>query len=162
MAAALVPLQNITLGSNQTSIVFGSLPSTYKDLRIVVQGQLTASSNYFKLNFNGDSGNNYNYVFMRGNGSATLSTAVSNDASIYQTPSSISADTNTMITADVMDYSATDKHKSTLTRSHTDGVYVWAIAGRWANTSAITSVTIAAFSGSLKAGSTFALYGVVA
>ena len=66
----------------------------------------------------------------------------------------------------IQDYSATDKHKSYLYRSGgaTDTNYgTYAAAGRWANTSAITTITIAP-SGSytLLAGSTFALFGIQA
>jgi hypothetical protein len=61
-----------------------------------------------------------------------------------------------------MDYSATNKHKSVVTRndhpSHTQ-----AQANRWANTAAITSISIAVRGGSsFASGSTFSLYGVIA
>jgi hypothetical protein len=160
MPSAQVALATITLGSAQSTITFASIPATYRDLRLVIQGSLSAGSNYFKLNFNGDSGANYNYVFMRGDGTSATSSASSNDVSIYQTPSSIGSGVNTMISADIFDYGQTDKHKSTLTRSHSDGVYVWAIAGRWANTAAVTSVAVAAYSGNLNTGTVISLYGI--
>jgi hypothetical protein len=61
----------------------------------------------------------------------------------------------------IMDYSATDKHKSALTRTtHTSQSVVEALASRWANTAAITSLAVSG--GTFNVGSTFALYGIVA
>lgn len=160
---AMVALYSTTLAAATSSVSIVAIPTTgYRDLRLVVQGSLSASSNYFKLNFNGDAGANYNYVSMRGNGTSATSSVVANDVSIYQTPSSISSGVNTMITADIFDFAETNKHKATLTRSHSDGVYVWGIAGRWANTAAISSITVAAFTGNLDAGTTIELFGIKA
>jgi hypothetical protein len=65
-----------------------------------------------------------------------------------------------------MDYSTTDKHKSVLVRENTAGsstTLVVAKAGRWANTSAITSIYLFVSGGySFATGTTVALYGVVA
>jgi hypothetical protein len=59
-----------------------------------------------------------------------------------------------------MDYSATDKHKTVLVRSNIPADTVAAHAVRWANTAAITTVGVAAISGTWSAGTTFALYGI--
>jgi hypothetical protein len=62
----------------------------------------------------------------------------------------------------VMDYSATDKHKTSLVRSgeSVDGTEAW--VSRWPSTSAINSILLYTGSNSFTAGSTFALYGIVA
>jgi hypothetical protein len=65
----------------------------------------------------------------------------------------------------IMDYSATDKHKTSLSRGNALGqanVSVIAYASRWANTNAITSLTVLLESGSFLTGSTLSLYGVIA
>ena len=62
-------------------------------------------------------------------------------------------------TASFMDYSATDKHKTVLIRANHPGETV-ACAGRWANTAAITSITINTAS-TFVIGSVFSLYGIV-
>jgi hypothetical protein len=64
----------------------------------------------------------------------------------------------------IMDYSATDKHKSVLCRFKRGGGYdsVWMLAGRWANTNAITSISFGPASGTLDAGLTASLYGIEA
>jgi len=64
----------------------------------------------------------------------------------------------------ILDYSATDKHKSGLWRVDApsqDGTL--AMASRYASTSAITSMKVfGSASKTFPAGSTFALYGVSA
>jgi hypothetical protein len=65
-------------------------------------------------------------------------------------------------TTQIMDYSATDKHKTLLVRWDTlrSGSVVLAQANRWANTAAITSVTVLQDSGTISAGSRIDLYGI--
>jgi hypothetical protein len=60
-----------------------------------------------------------------------------------------------------MDYSATDKHKTVLTRNNITDNNVTAIASRWANTAAITSVTVLSPSSTITSGSTISLYAIV-
>ena len=63
-----------------------------------------------------------------------------------------------------MDYSATDKHKTFLTRIADKGGYgdyVVAAASRWANTSTVTSVTVFG-TANFQIGNTFNLYGIAA
>jgi hypothetical protein len=62
----------------------------------------------------------------------------------------------------VMDYSATDKHKSVLIRNNDAGTGTMAQVSRWPIMSAITTVAISMNTGSFAVGSTFALYGVKA
>jgi hypothetical protein len=60
-----------------------------------------------------------------------------------------------------MDYAQTDKHKTVLMRTNRAGGGVSMIAGRWASTSAITSIVLAPDGGTFNTGSTFYLYGIV-
>ena len=151
------PLANITLGSTASSVTFSSISGSYRDLVLVISGSSSALRGV-ALSFNGDTAGNYNYVYMSGDGSSTYSGSAAN-----QTPQNIGV-TGTVIgiiTLNVMDYSQTDKHKTWLSRSNVSNSEVEARAGRWASTSAITSL-VATSSGSFAAGSTFALYGVSA
>jgi hypothetical protein len=61
-----------------------------------------------------------------------------------------------------MDYSATDKHKTYLSRSNNADNGTTALTGRWANTSAITTVAISSQTGSIRTGTSISLYGIVA
>jgi hypothetical protein len=115
------------------------------------------------MQINGDTGFNYNNLAMWGNGSSAASN--SNNYSAFYFGWIGNGTTNFISKAQIMDYSATDKHKTALFRNDNVGYsYTDAIASRWANTSAITSIRIFELntSGTINAGSTFSLYGIVA
>jgi hypothetical protein len=146
------PLATVTLGSSASSVVFSSIPATYRDL-ILVSAPLGADA---AARFNGDSGSNYSGIQMWGNGSNPLSSTFT-DTSLFL--GGIGQDPITQI----MDYSATDKHKTALGRRGIhSGTFVAAQAQRWANTAAITTLTVIAYTGSFTTGSRFDLYGIVA
>lgn len=157
MASAMVALATTTLGSAASSVTFGSIPATYRDLRLVINGTATVSGNIF-IRFNGDSSGSYSYVQAYGDGTSAASSSAASqtaDASgvFYTNPG--------VATYDIMDYSATDKHKSNINRGSTAGNLVVMSAGRWASTSAITSIVVSHGSGSYATGTTFSLYGIV-
>jgi hypothetical protein len=153
------PLATVTLGSDVSSVSFSAIPASYRDLIVVFNGttQATGGRN-FVMRFNGDSGSNYSNVTMFGNGSTTSSGAAGTTSAL-----NVIVDNNPGVAiAQIMDYSATDKHKTVLGRGNVAAIGVDARASRWANTAAITSITM--FPDTLKwlSGSTFSLYGVIA
>ena len=157
-----VPLATITLTSTEADIVFSSIPATYRDLVIIIAGnQTVASTNGGFIRLNGDSGSNYSHVHMTGSGSSTSSAAQSGNNRFID--SLVFNNTITAHTIQIMDYSATDKHKTILTRVNTSDWGVRAYAGRYASTSAITSVTLAVEPAPVfVSGTTLSLYGIVA
>jgi len=165
MPNAMVPLQNITLSSPQSSVTFASIPGTFRDLYIITNTRHVSSNqpfNQLRYRFNSDSGANYNYVRMIGWGTNTESSGGSNNVELtftFDAPSTSSS--FVPIISNIMDY-ATNKHKSIIARLDDAAVSTQAYTARWASTAAITSVTIFAPSDSWVAGSTFALFGVVA
>jgi hypothetical protein len=149
------------LASSATSVTFDSLDTLaadYRDLIIVVEGLGTVSSQPLEIRFNGTS-TNYNYVRMLGNGSSASSLSASSVDSIFF--AQIKDTARGFGIVQIFDFSQTDKHKSVLTRSNLAVLNVQAHAGRWADTSAITSVTILS-SSLIAATSTFYLYGIAA
>lgn len=151
-------LANITLGANDTEVTFTSIPGTYRDLVLVVNGTSTASRNGYMF-FNSDTtGTNYNWLRMYGQGTGSpasnsdTTTAINYD--IYTSP--------TMIQFYIMDYSATDKHKTVLSRWDSVSNITGATAMRWENTNAITSITLDPADASFVSGATFSLYGIEA
>jgi hypothetical protein len=151
-----IALATVTLGSTDSEVVFSSIPATYKDLVIVTQ-YITGSNADVRMRFNSDTSSTYTTVRMYGGpgpdiGSDTLSATYANVES---------GETNTQqnsILINIMDYSATDKHKTSLARSNQN--YVSAYASRWPSTTAINSVSLFTSSSSFSVGSTFSLYGV--
>lgn len=150
------PLANITLTGSAASVTFSSISQAYRDL-ILVTNLLNGSGQIeTNLVFNGSSAN-LPWVRMIGYSGGALSSTGSTPYPL--TGSNVSQN----VILQIMDYSATDKHKTFLLRrdsatdSRTD-----AYAGRWESTSPVTSIQLSPFSGSFAAGFTAALYGVAA
>jgi hypothetical protein len=153
------PLANITLGSSASSITFSSIPTSgYRDLILVGDGTLTGTSVGVGLRYNSDSGTNYSSVLMAGNGTSASGAGNTNtniaDVAFFDNTSKMNFITQ------IMDYSATDKHKTLLSRSNQGATLVIAYSARWANTAAITSVEVLALTNAFASGTTLALYGI--
>lgn len=155
------PLANITLGSSASSVSFSSIPASFRDLVLVITSSASVD-NTFGMRFNGDSGTNYSYVDGFGNGSSP-SSAASTDTRFLLTVNGTFGAGNHQFITQIMDYSATDKHKTGLTRNALAGSVfpgVGMVSARWASTAAITSMVIFPGAGQLNTGSTFALYAI--
>jgi len=158
------PLATVTLTSTASSVTFSNIPATYRDLILVVNaknGTTTGTGNLL-FQFNSDTGSNYSRVVMEGNGSTASSFS---DTTTSAAGAIIAGSTKTYFAPSViqiMDYSATDKHKTLLSRRNSSDDSVSAAAIRWANTSAITNIYFFPPSGNIATGSTFSLYGIEA
>lgn len=164
MPAAMKPLANITLGSAASTVTFSSINGTYRDLVLIATFTNGVSSNdYIAMKLNNDTGSNYNSVTMRGNGSGTASASYASSTYGWLTVDGGFQTSRGNLRLDLMDYATTDKHKTYIVRNGTYDKGVEAIAGRWASTSAVTSINLYSVNGwTFAAGSTFALYGVSA
>ena len=154
-------IDSVTLGSYSAGLTFSGIRQDYRDLVLVITA--TSPDGAFPyLRLNSDTGSNYNNVWMVGDGLSAVSSNQVNASSIRITNATLDATPFTTI-VQIMDYSATDKHKSVLIRSNTSGsdAETFAGAGRYASTSAISSLGIGA-GGNFNAGSTFYLYGIEA
>ena len=146
-------LDSVTLVSSASSVTFSSISQDYGDL-ILVSNHATTGGADIRFRVNGDTGSNYSWVQMYGTGSSAASNSTTSDHFFdYGTPTSLGA----TIAVQFMDYSATDKHKSVLARRDWSAALALAAAGRWANTSAITTILAYAAAGSFIAGSTLVL-----
>ena len=163
-----IPLQTITLGSAASSVTFASIPQTYRDLVLVTSTKHSfAGSDGVRdnaLNFNSDTSSTYSAVLMQGNGSSV--TSASQSATNIELLYGMASSNFLPGVISVMDYSATDKHKSILYRAGvgSDSNYgAYALAGRWPSNAAVTSLSITP-SGSytILSGSTFSLYAIEA
>ena len=152
MKPAWVPLAEITLTSTDSEITFGSIPNTYRDLIVVVQTPSGASGGV-DFYLNSDTANRtsvYGYGLI---GNETASFSDTNFVDIT------SNDSSRIHTYQVMDYSATNKHKTVLARLNIGTIVVAMMAGRWASTSAVNTITLVKAETAFPIGSTFALYG---
>lgn len=158
--ATYIALANLTLTGTDAEVTFSSVPNSYRDLVVVVNADGTQQTELF-VRVNGDTGANYNTVRMQGSGSVTGSASTTNATGARLVGNGdIMTDFSFSAIIQLLDYSATDKHKTGLSRTNSSNG-VDACAFRWANTNAITSVTVYPAAGSFDVGSTFALYGIV-
>jgi hypothetical protein len=157
-------LANITLGSSASSVTFSSIPATYRDLVLVINGSNTANAT-LQSQFNGDTASNYTVVDAFGSGSSPSSSTSGANTAMNLTQNGAIGAGRVAFVVQFMDYSATDKHKTVLVRKNMDGSSfpgVGMVAGRWASTSALNSIRLAPSGGSFTSGSTFSLYGIAA
>ena len=161
--SAYVPLANVTLGSNTATVTFSSIAQTYRDLVLVVDGLTVTDTGNFRFYVNGDTSSSYTSVRASGNGSSGTSAADNSTGYTNLFVNALAVNTRGQVTINLMDYSATDKHKTMLIRADQAASQTIMRVSRWPSTSAITSVTIYNYSpGLFGSGSTFALYGVAA
>jgi hypothetical protein len=158
------PLATVTLGTATASVVFSSIPATYRDLILVADGVFLTDgfAQNFWVRVNGSTSSIYTSVRMSGNGSTT-SSGTDSDTLFYLGGANNNQKFNIVLQA--MDYSATDKHKTFLARQNAAAYQTYAGALRFGSTNAITSITfLTANASTIKydAGSTFSLYGVIA
>ena len=148
------PLANLTLGTSASSVTFSNIPATYRDLVIVSNLLNTVDTTDGTIRFNGDSAN-VSRVFMYGIGSGSGVSGSNTSAQSFVPRIAVGS-----LVVQIMDYSATDKHKTTLLTSNQAGYITYTQASRWASTAAINSVRLAPADGSFAAGFTAALYGI--
>jgi hypothetical protein len=157
--ATYTPLANVTLGTTASSVTFSSIPATYRDLIVVANGKFSSSNSLVRIRVgNGslDTGSNFTTVYAN---------SVPESESATETFWTLGRWNNvegTMITH-IMDYSATDKHKTALSRRGSASFSnVQMNASRWANTAVINILSVLSTDNTFAAGSTFNLYGVIA
>lgn len=166
-----------TVGAGGTAtITFSSIPSTYKhlQLRIISRSDLaTSDTDSLALRFNSDTGSNYAYHFLTGNGAtATASAAASQSAAILGGEPSNSHTSSVFgaFVVDILDYANTSKTKVIRSLGGYDANGVGTDKGEirlssslWNSTSAITDISLKS-GGSFNRGftqySSFALYGI--
>jgi hypothetical protein len=160
-------IETITLTAATSQVSFYDLPQTYRDLILVVEASTTETGVTFDIQLNGDTGSNYTAVEMGGRNNGTYS-ATNSDA-FFRILGNTFNTTPFQTTMQLMDYSATDKHKTALVRASSydaslSSYLVKAYAARWANTSAVTSISLYSLynSRSFAIGSTFSIYGIKA
>lgn len=163
MAAGITydKIATTTLASNTTTttfIEFTSIPGTYTDLVLIVQGTANTSLDTW-MRFNTDTASNYSETRMYSDGSSAVS-----DRRTSQTACAVgvlgTSQGNLII--NVMNYANTTTYKTSLSRSASN----WGTAGvatLWRSTSAITTIQIGnPYAGYVAAGTTATLYGIKA
>lgn len=157
----MTALASITLQEASVSVSFTSIPQNYRDL-ILVSATKTAAGgdNAFRVN---EATTNYSTVAMYGAGSSNY--GATSSTTLTAIPTGYPTTGIDISIIQLLEYSATDKHKVFLDRYGDANASVVARASRWASTNAITSIILYAGlvgTTTFNAGSTFDLYGRIA
>lgn len=165
MPATYEPIATHTIPSPQASYTFTSISSTYTDLVLVGDYSFAAGTNYTVAQVgNGsiDTGSNYSFTVLNGNGSAASSYRDSNKT-YFQLDTNLTSSARAMSIVQFMNYSNTTTFKTIIGRSSAAGSLTSAYVNLWRSTSAINQIKVYDFSGNnLTTGSTFTLYGIKA
>jgi hypothetical protein len=166
--AAYIPtdfesIATVTANGSSSALTFTSIPSTYKHLQIRGIANDAFRSN-LRMTFNSDTGANYSFHMLYGNGSAATVAAGSSANYIdYVGKAESTTSVYGASIIDIHDYASTTKNKTSRTFFGYDfngGGWSALSSGLWMSTSAITSITITDPNGNYTSGSVFSLYGI--
>jgi hypothetical protein len=165
MTATYEKIATTTLGSTATTVTFSSISGAYTDLVVVYNGT-TSSGGSILMRFNGDTGGNYSWTYMFGDGSTAYSGRNSSQTFSWFTDSVVSGGSTTypaQVVMNLNNYSNTTTYKSWLYRLDqvtTSNGAPQAHIGLWRSTSAINQISF--YNTTMQIGTTFTLYGIKA
>jgi len=160
-------IATISPASGSSSITFSNIPQTYQHLQVRFSyARLNSSSGSAGLTFNSDTGSNYIYHYLGGNGSNLDPNGNASYTAILVMPvsgGSTSPASYGSAIVDIYDYNSSSKKKtlrsfSGVDRNGTGWVYLG--SGLWQNTNAITSIRIDFQGDTCAANCVFSLYGI--
>jgi hypothetical protein len=157
-----------TLGSDTASVTFSDIPSTYTDLYLVYSARSAISDTYddLKIRFNGST-TGYSCRILYGYNTTPASASFAEILGMMVSGNTATSNTFGSGEIYIPNYASTTVNKSVSLTSCSENnsstmVFLYAAAGLWSNTAAITSLTIDDYSGgsNIKSGSSFFLYGI--
>jgi hypothetical protein len=172
MPATYEPISTQTLGSDQATVTFSSIPQTYTDLILVANLKHSFAGSIAvridtAMQFNSDTTSNYSTTYVQGNGTTASSGRLSSQIGLAVISSMASSTSFLPSTFHIFNYTNSTTFKTVLYRQgNADDSNYGAVAsvGLWkATPAAITQIDLKATSTYVwKTGSTFTLYGVKA
>jgi len=163
MASTYEKIATNTLSSAQSSITFSSIPSTYTDLVLISNAAVSSGAAQMLCRLNSDTGSNYSFTRLGGDGSTTESSRASSVSYMQITWFGYLTTTiNQAGIANFMNYSNSTTNKTVLTRSNNAGNGVGSNVNLWRSTSAINTILLYPDASTFATGSTFTLYGIKA
>jgi hypothetical protein len=162
MPATYESIATTTLGTTAASVTLSSIPATFTDIIVIVEG---VSSGGLAIRINSDTGTTYSRTIVYGTGSSALSTRGSTENYAYQTPTAPGSGNRFVAIYNFQNYANTTTNKTILYRLSTSATGVSAGVNLWRNTGAINAIEIISDVGGggvFSTGSTFTLYGIKA
>jgi hypothetical protein len=162
-------IATVTVGSGgAANIEFTSIPSTYQHLQIRGIGRSTRSATIDDLGIrvNSDTGSNYAYHLLRGDGTSVIAAAGATQTTGYAGRIAASTATSSVFGVaiiDILDYTNTNKYKTIRSLGSSDNNGNGNVefgSTLWMNTNAITSILLYQPTYNFSQYSSFALYGI--
>lgn len=161
LPSTMTPIATITLASSSASVTFSSIPQTYTDIVLVINGQSSnGSAGYVGTVFNGDTSALYSTNRLLADGSSVSTNRYSGQN--FTLGGTMWGTIGTVI-HHIQGYSNTATFKTFLTRDNNAANRIGVTVSLYRSTNAITSVLSNCPDGSgFAAGSSFTLYGIKA
>lgn len=174
-SGAMFPIAMVNVGSAGASTIdFTSIPNTYKHLQIRGINQVGYSSNTLGGlnlrvgNSSIDTGSNYAYHYLRGEGSGTPGAGAASSTSFISASTTrlASTDTSTFgaVVIDILDYASTSKYKTIRALGGVDANgsgFMNFNSGLWMNSSnAITNIRLYCNDGNFNQYTQIGLFGI--
>jgi hypothetical protein len=171
MAAGITyePIATTTIsGTSTNSVTFGSgntLPQTYTDLILICSGSVTSQAD-IGLQFNGDTGTNYSFTQIRGNGTAVSSSRATSQNYAWVDWAGFTTSEGQSITH-IQNYTNTTTYKTTISKFGQAGNAIDSVITLWRGstgsaTQAITKIDVKIVGANFGNGFTITLYGIAA
>jgi hypothetical protein len=171
---AFVSIATATGTGSSGTITFSSIPSTYTSLQIRVLSKATRTASFGSndgyLRFNGDTGSNYAYHYLIGDGSSASAAGGASQTTMRIAridQSSYAGLSNIMAVGiiDIHNYASTTQNKTVryMTGNDTNNVGDGQInlgSGLWASTSAVNQVEIYLSGTNFTTSTVISLYGI--
>lgn len=163
-------ISSTILGSNTSSVTFSSIAGSYKHLQVRITNRISdggTGAGNLSVRLNGDTGSNYAWHHMLGNGSSV-------DAAGYATQPQMAVEFGSILNGhpanafganiiDLVDYVSTSKNKTIRVLAGFSGTSgrIGLASGHWRSTSAVTQIQLFnTNSANFLTGSRFSLYGI--
>jgi len=169
--AIMEAIATIYLEADAASVTFSSIPATYEHLQLRIASRSSDTGTHSpdaSIRFNGDTGANYSYHYMMGDGTVASANKSTGATSVFYGPTSGSYGASEAIEyansiVNIVDYLNTNKNT---TLQFTTGVVngeqevVRIGSGLWDDTSAVTQIDLLPTPYDWSRGSVFTLYGL--
>jgi predicted secreted protein len=161
MATTYEPIATANGTGSSATITFSSIPGTYTDIIIMGTSKGSFNDENINIRFNSDTGANYSWTILDGNGSSASSDRNTTSNNTY-IRGGVSGTSNSANIFQINNYANTTTYKTAITRANNTGARLRAVVGLWRSTSAITSISLVNDSGNFSTETTFTIYGIQA
>ena len=162
-------IATVTVGAGgAATISFSSIPATYKHLQLRLYAKSTRAAgnagDAINMRFNSDSGTNYSYHQLQGNGTTASASGLATQSQIQiERAGDATASIVGVMIVDILEYANTNIYKTTRNLGGVDfngSGYVTLMSGNWRSTAAINAISLDPNAGDFAQYSQAALYGI--